>query len=151
MKLWHLVAVKNMNKHTNKINKTSIYICRIYLFCIIILVAAQKWALNLLPYILVNKKTKHMRAWALHIDVIFLKGFKLFLKLSQVCHEQLVTQARHTLRKWLDAEGEKRAVQTIYRVIFFHDPISFSCHFYTEKNIDMRSFVMCSGHRVIFL
>ena len=40
---------------------------------------------------------------------------------------------------------------TVYRVSFFYDPISFSCHFYTNKDIDMRSFVTCSGHRVIFL
>ena len=38
----------------------------------------------------------------------------------------------------------------MYRVFFFYDPISFSCHFYTNKDIDMRSFVTCSGHRVIF-
>ena len=37
--------------------------------------------------------------------------------------------------------------------VFFGTSISFSCHchFYTNKDIDMRSFVMCSGHRVIFL
>ena len=34
---------------------------------------------------------------------------------------------------------------------FFDDPISFSCHFYTNKDIDMRFFVTCSWHRVIFL
>ena len=34
--------------------------------------------------------------------------------------------------------------------LFFWYPDSFSCHFYTNKDIDMWSFVMCSGHRVIF-
>jgi len=31
--------------------------------------------------------------------------------------------------------------------IFFDGPISFSCHFYTNKDIGMRFFVMCSLHR----
>ena len=34
---------------------------------------------------------------------------------------------------------------------FFYTQISFSCHFYTNQDIDMRFFVTCSGHRVIFL
>ena len=35
-------------------------------------------------------------------------------------------------------------------VFFFYTQISFSPHFYTNKDINMRSFVMCSGHRVFF-
>ena len=38
-----------------------------------------------------------------------------------------------------------------YRVFFFNTQISFSPHFYTNKDIDMRSFVTCSRHRVVFL
>ena len=39
----------------------------------------------------------------------------------------------------------------IYRVFFYYDLISFSPNFYTNEDIDMRSFVMCSRHRVVFL
>ena len=35
--------------------------------------------------------------------------------------------------------------------VFFYTLISFSCHFYTNQDIDMRFFVTCSGHRVMFL
>ena len=38
----------------------------------------------------------------------------------------------------------------IYRVCFFGTSISFSCYFYTNKDIEMRSFVMCNRHWVLF-
>ena len=40
---------------------------------------------------------------------------------------------------------------SMYRMGFFGTPISFSCNFYIDKYIDMRSFVTSSGHQVIFL
>ena len=47
--------------------------------------------------------------------------------------------------------GERFQVAENYRVFFYYALISFSPHFYTNKDIDMRSFVTCSRHRVVFL
>ena len=45
-----------------------------------------------------------------------------------------------------------RDIPGVFFLCFFsYTLISFSCHFYTNKDIDMRSFVMCSKHRVVFL
>ena len=50
---------------------------------------------------------------------------------------------------WRNSPKTPLLSNTVF-LCFFNDPISFSSHFYTNKDIDMRSFVMCSGHRVIF-